>query len=213
LARISIVELQSSLSFPVMMLLLVGWFFNRPLLHGMGRLLPQSPHRWLDGDTERSARPSPSLWAIAVGVIPLIGVSGAGVWIVGVPDLRTAVRIANDFLWASFYTDVSLASAEIFRSISSRDFFATILFLGLACHALLKRGPFWACLVLIPTFQVLATGSCQSMSRVLLAAFPAFIDIAEIASKRTVFVTTIIGSLIVQVFLLKIYVNALYFVA
>jgi hypothetical protein len=35
-------------------------------------------------------------------------------------------------------------------SVCSRDFFATILFLSLGIHALLKRGLLWACLVLIP---------------------------------------------------------------
>jgi hypothetical protein len=51
------------------------------------------------------------------------------------------------------------------------------------------------------------------MIRALLASFPVFIDAAEIASNRVVFAVTLIVSLIAQVLLLRLYLNAVEFIA
>jgi hypothetical protein len=213
LVRIAIAEPRESLTFVAMILLLATWLFNGPLQKGMSRFTLAAFPRGAGRDDECRRSPSLSGWAFAAGAILLVGVVGAGAGIFGVSGFRRAPAFANQFLWAAFYSDLTPASAGKIRSVTSRDFFATLLFLGLGIHTLVKRGPLWACLVLIPPFQFLATGSFQSVSRAVLASFPAFLDAAEIASGRVVFALTVIGSLIVQFFLLKLYVNGTYFIA
>ena len=89
----------------------------------------------------------------------------------------------------------------------SRDFLASILFLGLGAHAFVKRGPLWGCLVLLPVLQALATGSLTCMTRIVLCSYPAFLDAAEITSGRALFTVTVVVCLIAQFILLTSYVN------
>jgi hypothetical protein len=209
--RIAITEPRESLTFAAMFLLLMTWLFNRPLQSRLSRLTLATPPAGARRDDEYRRRPLLPGWTFAAGAILLVVLAGAG--IPEFSSFQRAPALANQLLWAAFYSDLTPASAGKIRSVTSRDFFATLLFLGLGIHTLVKRGPLWACLVLIPPFQFLATGSFQSVSRAVLASFPAFLDAAEIASDRVVFALTVIGSLIVQVFLLKLYVNGTYFIA
>ena len=87
------------------------------------------------------------------------------------------------------------------------DHLVTITFLGLGVHAWLKRGPFWGCLVLVPMLQALATGSALSMARIVLGAFPAFIDAAEMLTSRFSFWACTIALLVLQVRAIDRFVN------
>ena len=81
------------------------------------------------------------------------------------------------------------------------------LFVGLGIHAFWRCGPFLGCLVLVPILQGLATGSFMSMNRIVLAAFPAFIDLAELLRPRLVFAIWLGAMLLAQVKLIDLFVN------
>lgn len=69
------------------------------------------------------------------------------------------------------------------------DLLAIPLFLGLGVRLWARLGPLWGCLVLVPILQGMATGSAMSLSRVALAAFPAFIEAAELLRAPATFRT------------------------
>lgn len=110
---------------------------------------------------------------------------------------------------------VVLCAAESFEDllpavesvIYGKNLLATVFFLGLGLHAFWVRGPLWGCLVVVPVLQVLASGTHLSMIRVVLSAFPGFLDAAEIASNRSLFAITVSGCLFAQFVLLGTYVN------
>jgi hypothetical protein len=81
------------------------------------------------------------------------------------------------------------------------------LFLGLGVHAWWRRGPFWGCLVLVPVLQGLATGTYLSMNRIVLAAFPGFLDLAELLRPRLLFVVWLAAFAFAQAEMIEQFVN------
>jgi hypothetical protein len=88
-----------------------------------------------------------------------------------------------------------------------RDYLVIVTFLGLGVRAWLKRGPFWGCLVLMPILQGMATGTTMSLPRIALAAFPVFIEAAELLRGRVIFVAVMIALLLAQLKSIKGFVN------
>jgi hypothetical protein len=88
-----------------------------------------------------------------------------------------------------------------------RDFLIAALFLGLGIRAWWRRGPFWGCLVLVPLLQALATGTVLSISRLVLASFPAFLDLAELAPRRWAFAVVVVFLCVAQVRWIQLFVN------
>ena len=80
-------------------------------------------------------------------------------------------------------------------------------FLGLGVHAWWRRGPLWGCLVLVPILQGLATGTMLSINRIVLAAFPAFVDLAELLGSRLSFWGWMVVGILVQATLIDRFVN------
>jgi hypothetical protein len=87
------------------------------------------------------------------------------------------------------------------------DSISCILFLGLGIHAWWRRGPLWGCLVFVPILQGLATGTALSLNRILLMAFPAFVDLAELLRPRLAFWAWILGSILLEGRLVYLFVN------
>jgi hypothetical protein len=83
------------------------------------------------------------------------------------------------------------------------DYCNLFAFLGLGVHAWWKRGPFWGALVLLPVLQAMASGTVISMTRIVLAAFPGFLDAAELLRHRWAFTTAVVFSALVQAFVLN----------
>ncbi|MGO9466729.1 MAG: mannosyltransferase family protein [Isosphaeraceae bacterium] len=103
---------------------------------------------------------------------------------------------------------LSVSVRPALRAVTEgRDALAALLFLGLGTHAFLKRRALWGCLVLVPILQALASGSTMSMTRVVLSAYPAFLDAAELTSGRASFALAIACCLIGQLAMLSSYVN------
>ncbi len=90
-------------------------------------------------------------------------------------------------------------------------YFAAITTLALGVRAWWKRGPLWGCLVLIPILQAMATGSLMSMTRIVLSAFPVFLDAAELLPGRITFALCVVSGLLLQYVALAHFVN-FYFV-
>jgi hypothetical protein len=79
------------------------------------------------------------------------------------------------------------------------DLLVFLLIFGLGLRAWRLRGPFWACLILVPIFQGMATGTPLSMKRIVLSCFPAFIEAAELCPRRWGFVAVLAGCAVGQV--------------
>jgi hypothetical protein len=88
-----------------------------------------------------------------------------------------------------------------------KNYLCALALLGLGIHAWAVRGPFWGCLVLIPTLQALATGTPMSMTRLVLSAFPAFLDAQDLLRNRVAFAAVVAACLVLQVDAINRFVN------
>jgi hypothetical protein len=78
----------------------------------------------------------------------------------------------------------------------------------LGVRALIRRGTFWGVLILAPVAQMFASGTLLSGHRLILAALPAFIELADLLRGRRVpLVATLACFTLVQVYLLDLYVH------
>jgi hypothetical protein len=189
LVRLSAVMVRRSVVFTLSLVLLAAWLYHRPLISAYRRFAAPQLRLQTAGSAQENPRPfllARPAWTVGCGAI-LVG--GIGLM------LARAAGWTGDVV------------STLHMVAYSRDLLATILFLGLGIHAFVKRGPLWGCLVLVPVLQALASGSILSMTRVVLSAYPAFVDAAEIASNRAVFAITVIVCLLAQFVLLTSYVN------
>jgi hypothetical protein len=77
----------------------------------------------------------------------------------------------------------------------------------LGVRAWWKRGTFWGVLTLVPVGQMFASGTLLSGHRLILAALPAFIELADVLSRRVLFFATVLGFVFAQLVLLSRYVH------
>ena len=78
----------------------------------------------------------------------------------------------------------------------------------LGVRAWIKRGVFWGVLTLVPVAQMFASGTLLSGHRLILAALPAFIELADLLrGRRTLFLATLLGFAFAQLLLLNRYVH------
>jgi hypothetical protein len=86
-------------------------------------------------------------------------------------------------------------------------FAAMILFLALGVLAWHRRGPFWGCLILLPVLQALSTGTTLSLPRIVLTAYPAFIDLALTLRRPSASWGCAAASTLIQISYIESYVN------
>src|SRR5262249_23057643 len=78
----------------------------------------------------------------------------------------------------------------------------------LGVRAWRKRGTFWGVLTLVPVAQMFASGTLLSGHRVVLAALPAFVELADLLrGRRTLVFATLLGCAFAQFLLLHRYVH------
>jgi hypothetical protein len=78
----------------------------------------------------------------------------------------------------------------------------------LGVRAWRKRGAFWGVLALVPIAQMFASGTLLSAHRVILAALPIFIELADLLrGRRALFVATLLVFAYAQFLLLNRYVH------
>jgi hypothetical protein len=150
---------------------------------------------WVGQEAVRAAL---ARWASPAKPAPVIEAGGRRLWII------IAAPLALGFLIAVIRG--KLISQLMFLSEHSNHL-AMVAFLGLGVRAWLKRGPFWGCLVLIPPLQGMATGTTNSLSRIILTAFPGFIDGAELLRSRVALAAVLIALLIAQLHAIYDFVN------
>jgi Mannosyltransferase (PIG-V) len=187
--RVSALMVRSSGSFAVALVLLFAWLLHKPISTVFHRIAKPAFHRRAANGEDDGHEPSRRLkpaWVAAGCATLLVSAGVLALFATGSPiELRSALQPVAQ----------------------SRNLFATILFLGLGIHAWVRRGPLWGCMVVVPVIEVLASGSHLSMIRVVLSAYPGFVDAAEIASDRVLFATTVLFCLFAQMILLRSYVN------
>ncbi len=86
----------------------------------------------------------------------------------------------------------------------------TFGFLALGVRAWFKRGFLCGFLILFPVIQGLSTGSLLSMQRIVLACFPAFIEMADCLRSRLLFRASLVACLGLQVLMVYRYINWLF---
>ena len=85
--------------------------------------------------------------------------------------------------------------------------FLVLGFAILGIRAWLRRGTFWGALVLFPVAQMMMSGTFLSGHRLILAALPGFIELADLLRNRWLFRLTVLGFAIAQWVLLFRYVH------
>lgn len=78
---------------------------------------------------------------------------------------------------------------------------------GLGVRAWRKRGSFWGVLTLVPVGQILLSGTFLSGHRLVLAAVPAFVELADLLRNRLLFGTTAVAFGLAQFVLLNRFVH------
>jgi Gpi18-like mannosyltransferase len=72
--------------------------------------------------------------------------------------------------------------------------------------AWVRRGTFWGLVALLPAVQLASTGTFLSGHRVMLAALPAFVELASLVRNRMAFAALVAAFALVQLVLVKTYV-------
>ena len=88
--------------------------------------------------------------------------------------------------------------------------FLVLGFAVLGIRAWVKRGTFWGVLTLVPVAQMMLSGTFLSGHRVILAAIPGFIELADLLKNRLLFRVVVVGFALAQFVLLNRYVHWLF---
>jgi len=213
---------QESLSFALTSGAILAWLNYRPAQAAMisawasaarlgaGAFSVAILLEWCDDVFHRRRARHPA-WPVA-----LAGAVGAGLFFVYLYWLSDdpLLHLRSHQAWGRASPSLSNVLRSFMRIFSgfrclesSDDYYVMLLFICLGVRAWRVRGPFWGSLVLIPVIQGMATGSILSMTRIVLTAFPAFMDAAELLRSRGMFVAYVGICLIVQAVMIEQYVN------
>lgn len=85
--------------------------------------------------------------------------------------------------------------------------FLVLLFAVLGIRAWVRRGAFWGMLTLVPIAQMMMSGTFLSGHRVILAALPGFIELADVLKSKVLFRVVVAAFAFAQLVLLNRYVH------
>jgi hypothetical protein len=196
---------------------LAGWLANRPALAGAGAFFGSLARLTgvalgiaavLDWPLTRDRR---ELWrAVAVAAGSIAGLAlfcGFLWWAVGDP----LALMKSHEQWGR----PGLSWKNPFRAVESvydpklphwGEAAVVVAFTVLGIRAWRKRGAFWGLVVLVPVAQMLASGTLLSAHRVILAALPAFVELADLLRRRVWLLAAVLGFAFAQLLLLNRYV-------
>jgi hypothetical protein len=98
--------------------------------------------------------------------------------------------------------------AEAFEGLGfSVEAATSLIFVVLGVRSWIKRGAFWGLVTLVPIGQLVMSGSFLSAHRLLLAALPGFVELADLLRNRLLFWVILTGFVCVQFVLLNRYVH------
>jgi len=129
-------------------------------------------------------------WAVGD---PLAGLKTHSVW------GRHALSIRNPWLAIESVYDPELPHWG--------EAFVVLVFALLGVRAWVRRGTFWGVLTLVPVAQMMMSGTFLSGHRVILAALPGFIELADLLKNRLYFRLAVAAFAVVQLALLNQYVH------
>ena len=190
-------EMRESIMFTFLVTAVLIWLLQEPLAFGWKQLTaagavsssrggslpaPADGRRPEAGRTRGSAK----LLAALIGCLCIAGV------FTGRIDLRSVV--GHVILLPLFV-------------VSNSNLLVAITFIGLGIRAWIRRGPLWGCWILMPILQGLSTGSSMSIDRFALAAYPAFIEAAELLRNPFLFAAWLAISLVGQYVMIDYFVN------
>jgi hypothetical protein len=112
--------------------------------------------------------------------------------------------------WLSILTIIDPKSPRWGEAIIWGEAIAALGFAILGIRAWVKRGAFWGILTLVPTGQMMMSGTFLSGHRLVLAALPGFIEMADILRQRLAFRTVVVVFAFLQLILLNRYVHWLF---
>jgi hypothetical protein len=113
-------------------------------------------------------------------------------------------------IWNPWLSIQSLFDPEMPRrgeAIVWGEVIAALAFALLGIRAWIKRGAFWGILTLIPTAQMMMSGTFLSGHRLVLAALPGFIELADLLRQRLAFRTVVALFAFLQIWLLNRFVH------
>ncbi len=113
--------------------------------------------------------------------------------------------------WNPWYALESIADPALRRpglaTTYAGEGLAALLFAVLGIRAWLRRGIFWGLLTLIPVGMMLMSGTFLSGHRVVLAAAPGFIELADVLRNRLYYRATVFLFVMMQLVLINRYVH------
>lgn len=132
-------------------------------------------------------------------------------WAVGDPfaGLQSQVKWGRRGLsvWNPWYAIESIYDPDLPHW---GEAFLVLGFAVLGIRAWASRGAFWGVLTLVPVGQMMLSGTFLSGHRLILAAVPAFIELADLLRNRLLFGATVAGFGFAQFVLLNRYVHWLF---
>ncbi len=204
---------------------LSAWQLNRPALAGLGAL--GGSFARMTGvalgvaatvDWLRSPKRAEFARALAVALGSFAGLAlfWTFLWmVVGDPfaGLKSQPMWGRRGLsvWNPVYALESIYDPNLPRPEGARHFawdaVAVFGFTLLGLRSWWKRGAFWGVLVLVPIAQMFASGTLLSGQRLVLAALPAFIELADLLRRRVPLFAVLLGFGYTQVLLLNRFVH------
>jgi hypothetical protein len=205
---------------------LAAWQTNRPVLAGFCALggslarmtgVALGVAAILDWLVKRERSEFWRAFAVAVGSFAGLALFWGFIWwAVGDPfaglKLQPMWGRRELSIWNPLYTIESIYDPELARPEAAHHFaweaVAVFSFALLGIRAWLNRGTFWGVIVLVPVAQMFASGTLLSGHRLILAALPAFIELADLLrTRRALFFATLLGFAFAQLLLLNRYVH------
>lgn len=162
---------------------------------------------WLFDDRSRAGLKR-AMW-LALGSFAGLALFWGYLWlVVGDPlaglKSQTAWGRRELSLWNLWYSIESIYDPDLPRWGEA----CTVLAFGaLGVRAWIKRGAFWGVLILSPVGQMMMSGTFLSGHRLIIAALPGFIELADLLRNRLLFRLTVAGFAIGQFVLVNRYVH------
>jgi hypothetical protein len=111
---------------------------------------------------------------------------------------RKGLSVWNPWLAIESVTDPRFTGGEAI---------AVVVFTMLGIRSWIRRGAFWGLLTLVPIGQLMMSGSLLSAHRIVLAALPAFIELADLLRVRSLYWIIVTGFVLAQLRLMHWYLH------
>lgn len=211
---------QESLFLAVSGAALLAWYDRRPVVAGVGTMVAATarltavafPLGLLLECTLRWTRPPRGVWVVsaaaALGIALFVGHLFAAV---GDPLAHFKAHAAwgrESPSLGGIYRSMVSAFGLLVRPTSwveATQPATLIATLGLGVRGWVRRGPLWGSLILIPVLQAMSTGTLMSIGRIVLSAYPAAFEAADLLGVKYLRWLWVAVATAVQVFFLWVY--------